>query len=392
MRKLIWMGCLAYLLIGLAHVVVGSLLTVMLDHYGRAYSDGGQLIFAQFAGFLIGVLSTPWWSQKYSRRGALLLAFGCLFAAETVFSFLPPWSWIVMFAPLAGFGFGMIEAVIGSLVIDAAKDNKAVAFSRLEVFFGVGALLMPILSSLFIVIGWWRASFVSVALFSLVLAAVWARMSFGTDIDGELMKQKPKGADEQGFGLGYGKKQAAIMSLFSFLFLIYVGIEMSLVNFLPAIFIENLKVSDAMATLSVTFFWSTMVVGRVFAGVIAERISYPRYLIYGSVGTLLFLAGFSAVMNVWGAFALVLLLGLFMSGMFAILLIYANSLLPGMTEKTTSLLIAAGGIGGALLPLFTGWSLDRFTVSGTLWILVGFSLLMFLLVMISSRMRVVQGG
>lgn len=41
MKRLMWFGCWAYLLIGLAHVVVGSIMPNLLEHYGKDYSAGG---------------------------------------------------------------------------------------------------------------------------------------------------------------------------------------------------------------------------------------------------------------------------------------------------------------------------------------------------------------
>lgn len=385
MKRLIWMGCLSYLLIGLAHVVIGSLLTVMLDYYNRDYSDGGQLIFAQFSGFLIGVLSTPWWSKILGRRGALLLAFGCLCASQAVYSFLPPWQWLLVVAPVAGFGFGMIEAVVGALVIDAVEEKKAVAMSRLEVFFGVGALLMPLAASLFILAGWWQASFITLSLCALAMAAGWRWMSFD-GVENQLGRVVQSGGTAVP-SITYQPSQRGVITLFVIIFLLYVGLEMSLVNFLPSILIENASVSDAIGTLSVTFYWSTMVLGRTFSGVIAEKIRYAQYLLISSLGTLVVLVLFSIVTNLWVALFLVLLLGLFMAGIFGIGLIYANYLLPGMTERTTSMLIAAGGIGGALLPLFTGWGMDHYTVGTTLWLLVGIAFAMTLLLIWAARLK-----
>src|SRR5690554_2490641 len=113
MRKFIWIGCLLYLLIGLAHVILGSVLEELIAHYDLTYSAGSQLIFNQFAGFLVGVLITPWLSRLLGRRGILILALCCLTIAEVVYSFLPPWGWMLAAGPVAGFGFGMIESAIG---------------------------------------------------------------------------------------------------------------------------------------------------------------------------------------------------------------------------------------------------------------------------------------
>lgn len=62
----------------------------------------------------------------------------------------------------------------------------------------------------------------------------------------------------------------SVRDLHRFLFL-YVGTEMSLVNFMPAIFIAKLGMTESAAALTVTFFWLAMSTGRLFAGVIAEK-------------------------------------------------------------------------------------------------------------------------
>lgn len=127
MKKLIWIGCLSYFVIGLAHVVLGSILPVLLQHYDRSYSAGGELIFSQFAGFLVSVLVSPLLNRRFGKRGGILIATGLLFSAEIAYAFLPPWGWMYVIAVAAGFGFGMIEAVIGTIIIAAVTEGTAVA-------------------------------------------------------------------------------------------------------------------------------------------------------------------------------------------------------------------------------------------------------------------------
>lgn len=76
MKKLIWIGCLSYFVIGLAHVVLGSILPVLLNHYDQNYSAGGELIFSQFAGFLAGVLVSPFLNRRFGKRGGIVIATG----------------------------------------------------------------------------------------------------------------------------------------------------------------------------------------------------------------------------------------------------------------------------------------------------------------------------
>ncbi|GJM68023.1 hypothetical protein HMSSN036_02390 [Paenibacillus macerans] len=123
MKRLIWLGCWSYLLIGLAHVVVGSLMPNLLEQYGKDYSAGGSLIFAQFAGFLVGVLVSPLLLAKFGKLYGLLIATGMLCTAEVCYSLLPPWEWMYAIGAVAGFGFGMIEAVIGTIILVAVTEG-----------------------------------------------------------------------------------------------------------------------------------------------------------------------------------------------------------------------------------------------------------------------------
>lgn len=391
MKRLLWIGCLSYLLTGFTHVILGAVLPELLLHYGGTYSDGGRLVFLEFAGFLCGVLLMPRLAALMSRRRALLLAAMLLGAAETCLSLLPSWGMVMTLAAVAGFGFGLTEAGIGTFVLIAAKEKQAVAMSRLEVFFGLGALVMPFISSFLISHGMWRFSFLVLGISALCLIPVWLRLSFG-ELDGLLAAKRGGGTrdndDEAAAGRGtqdatgtkthgvtgrlpaaqYGVTGGLVLGLFICIFFCYVGAEVAIVNYLPSVFSEKLAVSSSTATLSVTAYWLAMVLGRLVAGTIAERTSYLRFLVVTVAGAVVTLAALGLVGGLPASFALVLASGLLMAGMFAVALIYANRLLPAaLTERTSSLLIASGGLGGSLLPLLVGRVMDAFDAQAAVW-------------------------
>jgi FHS family glucose/mannose:H+ symporter-like MFS transporter len=391
-KKLIWIGCLSYFVIGLAHVVLGSILPVLLQHYDQSYSAGGELIFSQFAGFLAGVLVSPFLNRRFGKRGGIVIATGLLLVAEIAYAFLPPWGWMYVIAVAAGFGFGMIEAVIGTIIIAAVTEGTAVAMSRLEVLFGVGALIMPLISSALIAAGWWKLGFLVVAAFTLVSLIFWSRTRFGK-LQSVLDDRGPRRTNSSSSSAAhaprfpYKGKQWVILGIFIVFFFIYVGTEMSIVNFLPAIFIAKLGMSESTAALSVTFFWLAMSAGRLYAGVLAEKISYRVYVLGSCVLTLLLLLLFPFTEHRIAAFAVIILLGLFMSGLFSISLVFSSKLLPGAEESTPSIMIASGGIGGAILPLVTGWSMDHWQPVQTAGLLSAFAAALFLLSFAAWRIR-----
>jgi FHS family glucose/mannose:H+ symporter-like MFS transporter len=85
-----------------------------------------------------------------------------------------------------------------------------------------------------------------------------------------------------------------------------------------------------------------------------------------------------------------MLVGLMMSGIFAISLLFANHLIPGKTERTTSILIASGGIGGALLPLAVGSIMDHFSMHTAINFIIGCTLLLFMMSVFAFRLNASQ--
>lgn len=402
---MIWMGCLSYLAIGLAHVVVGPILDPLIRHYGVDYNDGGQLIMNQFFGFLVGVLVSPWLLPRLGRRRTLLLALGCLTVAETIYSFLPPWGIMLTVGPAAGFGFGMVESVIGAMILAFLLERKASAMSRLEVFFGLGALAMPSVAALLLQQGHWALSFPVVAALSGLTWLLWLTLSFGTDADRMLREKGRPGAPANAASDAATTATAApsqsragilLLAAGSVFFFLYVGTEMSFANYMPSILHTHTGVSESASALAVSLFWGAMAAGRWMIAPVADNLRPSRFLILTSLGTAVSLVLLPLTTSVPISFALILIQGLIMAGMFTMGLVFLNNALPGTEERTTSILVACGGLGGALLPKLTGIMMDRFSPTASVWLMAGGAAGMLLVTGLAIRFarsaRTIHGG
>ncbi|PZT56814.1 MFS transporter [Paenibacillus silvae] len=382
MRRIFALSCGFYLLIGITSVVLGALLPVLLPHYERGYSDGGFLLFLQFLGFLVGVLLSPSMTAKMGRKWMLTLALICIVAAYLLLGWLPSWEIVLLLTVIVGFGSGIIEPSVGAFTIEFTENQKAVAMSKLDVFFALGALLIPAAAALFIWLEQWHLTFFTVAILAFMLMLLWVSMPRSA---AQYLEQAGENTSDQRTEKRsrYSKKQLGLLTIFVVFFFVYMGLELGLMNFLPSILVERLELSESIASLSVSILWIAMIVGRLFSGKIAEAVQYMPFLIWSSVGTLLFTMSMVFVSGQWVTYVLIFGTGLFMSGLFCIALVYANVLIPGMTERTTSILIASGGIGGAVLQYLTGWSMSAWPVVGTIWILAGFCVLLLLTLLLS---------
>lgn len=383
MKRIFALSCGFYLLIGVTSVVMGSLLPELLSHYGLGYSDGGTLLFVQFIGFLAGVIVSPLMSAYIGRRSMLLIALCCITAACLVMGFLPSWLWIILMVLFVGFGSGIIESSIGAFTIEYAEEGKAVAMAKLDVFFGIGALLIPAVVSMYITLKVWPYTFFTVSGITLVLILLWMTMPAASS--SKLHTDGTSDMNTQAIPTRYTARQARLLVIFIIFFFVYMGLELGFMNFLPSILIETIHIPKSLASLSVTFLWIAMVIGRLFIGRIAEAVKYLPFLFWSTLGSLFFIIAMALNSSEWATYLLIFGIGVFMSGLFAIALVYANSLIPGMTESTTSILIASGGIGGAILQYVIGWSMSSWPVTYTVWILAGFTVVLLLTIGLSHQ-------
>ncbi|KRG12052.1 MFS transporter [Lederbergia galactosidilytica] len=377
MKKFIWIACLIYCLNGFGHIIIGTILEPMVSSYGIQYGDGGQLIMNQFLGFLVGVLVAPLLVNRLGRRITLAIALLSFAISQFIFGSLPNWNLLLFVAPFAGAGIGIGETVVAALIVAHLKEKKASTLILVEVFFGVGALLIPIISAFLIAKNIWNVSFSFVACVTTITLLFWLFSSFG-EMDSVLKKQ-PKQVDENGRKpekLRYTRNQIPIVIIGAVFFFMYVGAEMVLPNYLPTILHKTTQLEASSLALSITVFWLAMTIGRMFMTFIVDRIGYTKLFVVSCIGQFLGLIVFALSPSIWISYGAIFFTGLLMGGIFSIGLLIINDTSKGHEERTTSLLVALGGLGGAILPKLVGELIDRFAISVTLWTMVGFAFIL----------------
>lgn len=371
MRNFVWIACLFYCLNGFGHIILGTILEPLVNYYGIDYGAGGQLIMNQFLGFLVGVLLAPAIIKSLGRKMTVILALLSFASSQLILGILPDWHILLYTVPLSGAGIGILETVVAALIIAHLKEKKATTLVLTEVFFGVGALLIPVISAFFIMTGKWNGSFFVVMMVTFLAICLWVFLPFGELED--ILKKQPKKVYEDGMQpkrQKYSRKQMPIMIVGAAFFFMYVGTEMVLPNYLPTILGKTTTLGDSALAISITVFWASMTIGRLCMTFIIDRIGYSKLFVICCFGQLFSFGLFAVSPNVYVSFAAIFLSGLLMGGIFSIALLIVNESSIGLEEWTTSLLVAMGGLGGALLPKVTGELIDRYTIGVTLWTLV----------------------
>ncbi len=383
MRSFFTNAILMYVLNGLAQVVLGAVLPAMLAHYRASYVVGGQIMLFQFTGFLAGVGVTSLAIHRIGHRATLLTASAAMGLGGLVMGGLPPLPVVAAMCFLNGFGLGAMQTTIASTVMEWYEGRRAVVMSRLEVAFGTGALLMPLFASRLLVVHEWPYAFSIPGVLALVFGAFWlfVRMNGGGDAavrpgDGDAESGRPQVA---------GQARLAVLALFLAMTFLYVGIESALNGFLPAIFIPYLHESASAASLTITVFWSAMVLGRMLTGRIVRKVSYARFLLWSISLAFALLMSLTLWRNTVFFYVMIFFVGLAMSGMFALILVFTNHMFAGRTRLVTSLVTAFAGLGGAALPVVVGWLMDEVRVVEVIGSIAMFMLMLLAVLLVILR-------
>jgi MFS transporter, FHS family, glucose/mannose:H+ symporter len=377
LNRFLWASYGMYLLGGITSVFFGALMPEILSYYHTTYTMGGFLILLQSIGFIVGVPLTATFMKRYHYRFILSGSALAVAVAQIGILFLPHFYLLGLLVILNGIGASSLETAVASYVMELFEGRRAIFMSRLEVSFGVGALCMPAVESGLIAIHGWRFSSLFVGVFALVLAIVWQSVSVSLQSSEDEGNMDAKTATAPIFKGRIPKY--SILMLFLFIIFVYVGLEGSLNSFLPSIFAVNLKSSPYFASLSTSVFWMAMLCGRLAIGWIVRRVSYERYLLGSIVTGIVFLLLLTQFNSSIVSYLVVFGLGLGMSAVYSITMVYANHTFPGMERTVTSAVTAFAGVGGAVFPFVIGYVMDHYLPSHVLWMMFVFNLILLLL-------------
>lgn len=377
MKKFALASYALYLLGGLVITAVGSVLPQLLTHYHVSYTVGGQLVLLGSLGFLIGVPLSSFLLGRFSEMNLLTISALMIALSQIGMLLLPPFEWIIAFNFLNGIGVAALEVVVATLMMEVFIGRRAIVMSYLEVSFGLGALLMPLVASLLISQNSWRFSFFITSVLALLMVVVCKIIPFKKETVSTSESDASDASSEPAPVLTKNQRWK-ILTLFSVMIFMYAGVESSMNNFLSSIFITYLDVIPSQATLSISVFWVAMLIGRVATGWIIRIVTYERYL-FGSIGgTIVSLVLFILLKEAVAGYILLGFLGLAMSGIYSITMVYANHTFTGSARIVTSLITGFSGLGGAIFPALIGFTMDTSGITSALWYITAFACLYLL--------------
>ncbi|MDH6595567.1 MFS transporter [Bacillus aerius] len=379
MKKVFYFGCIFYFFIGTIHVFFGSLTPYLLSSYDKGPGELSSLIFFQFIGFLTGVLLSPILVRKKGYGAVLTMGLLLMIGALLLGLLVPGWTILVVAGFFLGSGAGSLETTAGAYVISMANSAKRI--SIMEVFFGLGALLFPLLILLTVTEETWHYVFlfqVGALTFFLML---W--LTFMNKLPRGQMAAPSQDMKKSSLLFDRGNRMIVVLMIcFAFF---YAGIETNFANFLPSIMLE--KGGDNWGLFAVSTFWTAIVIGRTVIARKADQLHPLRFLKLSAALMIVLLAVFALATHIAAQLILIFFIGLCAAGMFPIALTASALMIENAIDEATSYFIAAASLGGACLSFLIGFSLEWAGAASAVFVFAFLAVLLFAAAIQMNRSR-----
>ena len=334
----------AFFAFGALLVLFGANASDIIRDLSLDYADFGLVASMLSMGIGCGILCAGPLSDRLPRRPLFLCSVGGVALASFWVGPATGYATLLIVSFAIGFGAGFYETLLNTVIVEQSGTaaprwllfiHSAATLGATVTPFAIGLLREPLSVS-------WYDSFHAAGslhvalLFGLPLLPVAARVRANPEAHPTL----PESSD--GFLLG---------TICTVTF-VYVGVESALTFFVADYAQNDLGLAPGRASGVVGFFWLGLLIGRLAIG-LAPRSP--------SAGTTALLASVSA--SVVATFFLggslpaeiaMLLIGLFLGGVFPIMIGLAGMTRPGATGLAVSLAAGLGSLGGFAIPWLTG--------------------------------------
>jgi fucose permease len=342
-----------FALVGLTVGASGVLLPAQIADYGVGQAAVGASFFTSGAGFFLAGFSAGELQQRYGIRLVLAGGAAAYAVAGLTLAVRPSFLIFVAVQVLSGYGTGLLESALNAYVADLPAATARM--NRLHAFFGVGALVGPVLAVAMLRVVAWPVVWLVLAGLSVPLI-VGFRLTYPAPTPAPTSPGREPAAERSRGLVGVAVRQPTVVLAAIFL-AVYVGLEISVGDWGFSFLVAGRSLPALLAGYTVSGYWLGLTLGRFLIGPFAARVGW-------SAATLIFAClGGTTVMTllVWlvptaaAASAAFVLLGFCLGPIFPTTM----SVTPNLTQArlvATAIGIVNGVsvVGGALFPWLAG--------------------------------------
>lgn len=371
-----------FMTLGLMMGQMGPLLSAASVDLGIDAQAIGTTISVFFGVSIIGIVMGLFWIRPLGKERFLLLASALLGVAYAGGLAIRSPLGLTGITVLTGLGLGMYQIGINSLAVDRTSSwkeaDQAGRIAFLQFFFGVGAVLAPLLVDLsHLRLHNWRLSYGMVLLLGPVAVALGMLRDLRQQRSG-LGAERDTVEETLDRSLRHPIQWKLPLVMVLCVAAIYTALETSMFNWLSFYWDQRFEgVSWITGARASAVFWLIFSLSRAGMGVVVAQLGAWRSLLsFALLMGLLFAVWVGFAPGPWGLLPIVVGIALLMGCMFPTILVLISRQQPGESSQIIGVLFVLITASATVAPVGIGQVCKRFDISLYPWTLLGIAVLL----------------
>jgi len=338
-KTVFYTACVCMFTFGMSVICLGAVLPEIVAKFGKDDIAAGVLAAILPFGILVGSLFCGPFADKNGYKGLFILCCGLILVGMEGVAFGDNWGIIQMAIFLIGAGGGALNSSASSLVADISEGERGAKLSILGIFYGVGALGLPLIIST-----------LSIFFDSLtVVAGLGATVSLVILLVALITFPEPK--HQGGFPVNEAVKMIKnpVLLLLGMVLFFQSGLEGLVSNWTNGFLQDSFQIAGKKALIGLTVHMTALTAMRVALGYLLKNYKAMNILLlcYGFIvaGVAVFLLGHAYMLQL---LALVFL-GIGFAGIFPIFLGLVGDKFTALSGTAFSIVFVIALFGNMLL-------------------------------------------
>jgi MFS family permease len=351
-RVVFWAACAGMLLFGICLITLGSVAAHLREKLQLDEISAGTLFSILPLGILTGSLFFGPIADKYGYKILLSVCCVFMFAGFEGIAYAPSTNLLKIFIFLFGIGGGAINGSTNALVADISDKDKGADLSLLGVFFGIGALGMPLISGILDDYYSFETILSSIGIMTLASGIIFLLIKF------------PPPKQTHGFPLKQGINliKDNVLLLIAFFLFFQSGFEGIINNWTTTYLTDQHSIQQSNALFGLSSFVAGMIIMRVLNGSLLRSLSVKKLLVSSFVMILLGLT----ILKAGNSFSLSLsglvILGAGLASGFPVMLGFVGDRYPEISGTAFSLVLSIALLGNTLVNYGMGMIAQNFGI------------------------------
>ncbi|KAF2120910.1 major facilitator superfamily domain-containing protein [Lophiotrema nucula] len=348
----------SFVVMGSNDAAYGALIPYLQEYYNLTFVIISLVFLSPLAGYTASALLNNNIHLRFGQRGVAMISPGCHLLAYIIIAVHPPYPVLVVIFMVAGFGNGLADAAWNAWIGNMANPNEVLGF--LHAFYGVGAVLSPLIATTMITKGggmpWYNFYYVMIGMAVIELAT--SITAFWGATGAEFRAKNPRSTDAKDNRMKEALirlPHARVTWLCALFLLGYVGIEVALGGWIVKFMLQVRDGKPFASGMTATGFWMGLTVGRIILGFITPKLGEKLAIAIYLPLTMALELVFWLVPQFYVSAVAVAFQGFFLGPLFPAAVVAATKLLPRHLHVSAIGFAAAfGGSGAAIFPFAVG--------------------------------------